>query len=123
MRLQTLVALTDFSPSAEQAVARAALLAAEHKAELHLLHACNAMADHPFPTVTLNLPWFGDLQKKMKTASQEAFRLLAEKQCLAASCWGSQMYRRCSAGAMVIGMIAGTCSEKTCSVFWVTPGA
>ena len=38
MRLQTLVALTDFSPSAEQAVARAALLAAEHKAELHLLH-------------------------------------------------------------------------------------
>ncbi len=33
-----LVALTDFSPSAEQAVARAALLAAEHKAELHLLH-------------------------------------------------------------------------------------
>ena len=38
MRLQTLVAFTDFSPSAEQAVARAALLAAEHKAELHLLH-------------------------------------------------------------------------------------
>ena len=37
MRLQTIVALTDFSTAAEHALDRAALLAAEHKARLHLL--------------------------------------------------------------------------------------
>ena len=34
MRLQTIVALTDFSTAAEHALDRAALLAAEHKARI-----------------------------------------------------------------------------------------
>lgn len=71
---------TDFN---DQIIRTAAELARQCAAELHLLYACNAMADQPFPTATLNLPWFGDLQKKMKTASQDAFRLLAERHGIA----------------------------------------
>lgn len=37
MRLQTIVALTDFSTAAEHALDRAALLAAKHKARLHIV--------------------------------------------------------------------------------------
>lgn len=67
---------TDFN---DQIVRTAADLASQCGGELHLLYACNAMGDKPFPTATLNLPWFGEIQKKMKNASLEAFRLLAER--------------------------------------------
>jgi nucleotide-binding universal stress UspA family protein len=36
--IQAILTATDFSPQAEQAVARAAILAQQHKATLHLLH-------------------------------------------------------------------------------------
>ena len=57
--IQAILAATDFSPHAEQAVARAALLAQQHKATLHLLHVLPAiswkmfgqmLSEHPLVT-------------------------------------------------------------------------
>lgn len=42
MRLHTIVAVTDFSPAAEQALERSALLACAHGAQLHILFATDA---------------------------------------------------------------------------------
>lgn len=59
MNVQAILAATDFSPHAEQAVARAALLAQQHKATLHLLHVLPAiswkmfgrmLSEHPLVT-------------------------------------------------------------------------
>ncbi len=41
MRLHTIVALTDFSPAAEHALERAALLAGAHGAQLRILFAAD----------------------------------------------------------------------------------
>lgn len=64
----------------DRIIRAAEALALQCNAELHLLHACNAMADHqPFSTATLNLPWLGEIRQKMKTAAKESFRLLADR--------------------------------------------
>lgn len=44
MDFQAILVATDFSPLAEQAVARGALLAQQHKASLHLLHVLSPVA-------------------------------------------------------------------------------
>ncbi|HZW13168.1 MAG TPA: universal stress protein [Noviherbaspirillum sp.] len=59
MTLQSILATTDFSPRSEQAVERAAMLAQQHKAALHLLHVLppiswqmfgRAFVEHPLVT-------------------------------------------------------------------------
>lgn len=54
-------------------------LARQCNAELHLLDVSSAMVDQPFSTATLNLPWLGEMERKMKSASREAFQLLAKR--------------------------------------------
>ena len=55
-------------------------------------------------------------------SSRMASALEGEKQASAAACQGSQRYCRCSRGASVTGVPAGTHRPKTCSVLCVTPG-
>jgi hypothetical protein len=50
-----------------------------------------------------------------------ASRLVQEKQAAAASRQGSQRQARCSSGAVLAGVPAGTPRLKTCSVLCVTP--
>ena len=54
-------------------------LAQQCHAELHLLDVSSTTAGKPFMTATLNLPWLGELEQKMKTASREAFNVLAKR--------------------------------------------
>lgn len=63
----------------DRIIGAAKALARQCHAELHLLDVSNAMGDQPFSTATLNLPWLGELEQKMKTASREAFNLLAKR--------------------------------------------
>lgn len=63
----------------DEIVRLAAELAQQCGAELHLLNVCNAMTHQPFPSFTLDLPWLGDMEKKIKTVSEDALRLLAER--------------------------------------------
>lgn len=48
-RIARIVAATDFSPAAEHAVQRAALIAMQLKAELHLLHVVHLLSLYPAP--------------------------------------------------------------------------
>lgn len=71
---------TDGASEFNDRIVRAAKdLAQQCRAELHLLHACNALGDQPFGSATLNLPWLSSLGAKMKSTAQEAFRLLADR--------------------------------------------
>lgn len=63
MRLQTIVALTDFSTAAEHALDRAALLAAEHKARLRILFG----AEMPDPK-------FADPQARLEQRARQLAR-------------------------------------------------
>lgn len=60
-------------------IAVAETLARQCNAELHLLDVSNAAGDKPFSTATLNLPWLGELEKKMQMASRESFSYLAKR--------------------------------------------
>lgn len=68
--------VTEFN---DRIVEAAKCLARQCQAELHLLDVSSAKVDQPFSTVTLNLPWLGELEQKMKAASREAFDLLARR--------------------------------------------
>ncbi|MDV7209738.1 universal stress protein [Azotobacter beijerinckii] len=48
------------------------------RAELHLLHACNATAEH-FGSSLIRLPWLEGLQKRMRTGAEEVFTILANR--------------------------------------------
>lgn len=62
MEVSAILAATDFSPQAEHAVARAALLAQQHKADLHLLHVLPAMSWEMFGKALFEHPLVSEKQ-------------------------------------------------------------
>ena len=64
-----------------------------------------------------------DQRGKRSGSMRMASRLLQEKHFSAALSHGSQSQLRCSSAESLTDWAVATCSEKTCSVFRVTPGA
>jgi nucleotide-binding universal stress UspA family protein len=72
--LRSIVAIVDFSPKSDNAVARAALLAREHGASLHLLH---VVAPRRFATASLWTPERDDLPVRIERACRALATLAA----------------------------------------------
>lgn len=73
--LRRIVAATDFSPFSERAVQRAARIAKQHQAEMHLLHVVRPL--DLYPGLTLTPDEFGHSDQDLQQAEQTRLDVLA----------------------------------------------
>lgn len=73
--LRRIVAATDFSPFSERAVHRAARIAKQHQAEMHLLHVVRPL--DLYPGLTLTPDEFGHSDQDLQQAEQTRLDVLA----------------------------------------------